>query len=134
MKTKLLLIISVSCVIGVGLFFVLTSNENPANWYLGNIRISENDKFCYVTLTVHHVSLSPFELEQFVRGEIAKLGSQYDFPERWVESKQVDPDTISISIRGDWRTSDSDGHPNLLNIFSTLKEVEVEDKVLSICA
>lgn len=49
MKTRLLIIIPSIFVLVVGLFFVLNSNENPTNWYYGNVRISENDKFCHLT-------------------------------------------------------------------------------------
>lgn len=134
MKTRILIIIPSVCAVAVILSLVLNSNENPANWYYGNIRIAENDKFCHSTLTVHHVSLSSIDLNLFVREQIAKFGSQYDFPDRRIEIKQINPDTFSIIIGGSWKTSNSTDHPNLMNIFSTMEGAEVEEKVVITCS
>lgn len=137
MKTKTLLIVGLVILVSICAitFIILIFNHTPdTSYYFGGIGLPENDKLCFVTLMIHNTTLSPAELVQKVRLEISKLGPQYDFEERKITAEQIKQETISIEIGGSWRTTDSNDRPNLLNLFSNIGGVAVDDRLLVTCA
>lgn len=137
MKTRFLItLILVIIALTVAItYIVLSFNQtSDTSFYYGDIRISENDKLCFVTLTIHNATLTSAEMVKNVRQEISKLGSQYDFEERRITAEQINKDTISIEIGGSWRTIDSDDRPNLLNLVSNRWDGIVGDRFTITCA
>lgn len=133
-RYKFLIPVLIVLITAITLIFLAYNGSSDDSFYYGGIRIPENDKLCFVTLTIHNSTLSPTELVQDVRLEISKLGPQYDFEERRIIAEQIKDNIISIEITGSWRIVDSINRPNLLNVFSNLGIPTVEDKMLMTCA
>lgn len=137
MKTRTLIIVILATISTIAVITFIVPNLNhvsDSSFYYGGIRLPENDKLCFATLTIHNTTLAPANLEKIVRLEISKLGSQYDFQERKVTAEQITPDTIVIEIGGGWKTKDSDERPNLLGLLSNLVSGTIDDRLLVTCA
>ena len=129
-----IIIVGISIIVIISTIFVLNSYKSDYydSTFYGGIRLAENDKLCITSMVIYHPSMGHKEIEQHIREEIAKFGSQYDFPEREITIKQ-NSDSVTIKILGIWRQSDTGDRPNLHKALSNLFDVELGGSGVMIC-
>ncbi len=133
-KFAIIIAIAVISLAVITLYLVWQEPENsPSKHCYGDVCLPENDKLCSVTFRINQVSMEPNQIEEYVREEIGKLGTNYDFQERQVTVLQKDSNAITIRIGGSWSFSGSEDRPSLKKILSDLNLGEIEEKVMTIC-
>ena len=130
-RSVLIGIISVTIILFV-LFYLI----NMSGYYFGYPRISENDRFCFTSWTVYHnTPLEHKGIEDHIRKEIAQLGSEYDVPWREIRIKQVNIDSITITVFGSWHFPSTPDHPNLQEKILQINGIDrIDEHVRSVCA